>query len=83
MRNLAAKFHYVSTQVEEIHERLGILEQLVWKGFQATGTAFNQTKTVVNALVSESKGTRRDLAEYGGVIEGESYFDPHMRTNIV
>ena len=67
LRNLAAKFHHLSQKVIE-------LKQIMYKGFRATGTAFNQTKDVVNALAKATEETRLDLAEYGGVIEADSFF---------
>ena len=75
LRNLAAKFNYVSKQVTKINERLDKLESVILEGFKATGTAFNQTKTVCQAIVDEVNETRQNLAEYGGVIEGDSFFD--------
>ena len=83
LRNLAAKFHYLSTQVEKVHDRLDHLEDVVLRGFRATGTAFQQTKEVVQAVVNETKETREDLAEYGGVIRESTYFDPLMRTAVI
>ena len=83
LRNLAAKFHYLSTQVEKVHERLDHLEEVLMQGFRATGTAFQQTKEVVQAVVNETKETREDLAEYGGVIRESTYFDPLMRTAVI
>ena len=67
LRNLAAKFHDLSQKVVE-------LKRLMYEGFRATGTAFNQTKEVVNALARATDETRMDLAEYGGVIEADSFF---------
>ena len=67
LRNLASKFHYLS-------EKMNRLEEIMMKGFQATGMAFHQTKEVVNKLAEATEETRNDLAEYGGVIEAESFF---------
>ena len=83
LRNLAGKFHYVSEQVEKIHSRLDVLESVLMDGFRATGTAFNQMKTVSQAIVNETKSVKEDLYEYGGIIESDSYFDANMRTHIV
>ena len=83
LRNLASKFHYLSTQVEKIHSRLDVLESVLMDGFRATGTAFNQMKTVSQAIVNETKSVKEDLYEYGGIIESDSYFDANMRTHIV
>ena len=79
LRNLAAKFNFVSKQVLKFNERLNKLEIIIKEGFRATGTAFNQTKTVCQAIVNEATEIRENLAEYGGVIEGDSFFDPHMK----
>ena len=67
LRNLAAKFHHLCEKVDK-------LEKIMMKGFQATGMAFHQTKEVVNKLATATEDTRNDLAEYGGVIEAESFF---------
>ena len=83
LRNVAAKFSYVSEQVQKIHERLDVLESVLMDGFRATGTAFNQMKTVTQAVVNETKSVKEDLYEFGGIIESDSYFDPSMRTHIV
>ena len=74
LRNLATKFNYISKQVTKIHERLDKLDSVITDGFRATGTAFRQTKTVCQAIVNEVNEGRADLAEYGGVIEGNSFF---------
>ena len=83
LRNLAGKFHHVSQQVSKLHDRLDVLESVLMEGFRATGTAFNQTKGVVQAVVDETKSVKEQLFEACGVIESSSYFDPHMRTHIV
>ena len=74
LRNLAAKFHHLSEQVAKVHSRLDVLESVLMEGFRATSTAFNQTKTVCQAIVNETRETKEQLEEYGGVIEGSSYF---------
>ena len=83
LRNLAGKFHYVSEQVKKLHDRMDVLESVLMDGFRATGTAFNQMKTVTQAVVNETKSVKEDLYEYGGIIESDSYFDANMRTHIV
>jgi hypothetical protein len=67
LRNLASKFHHLS-------EKLNRLEKIMMAGFKATGTAFSQTKEVVNKLAEATEETRINLAEYGGVIEADSFF---------
>ena len=76
LRNLTSKFQYLS-------EKLHRLEEIMLKGFQATGMAFHQTKEVCQAIVNETRQNTEHLDEFGGTIEAESYFDPCMRTNIV
>ena len=83
LRNLSAKFHYMCTKVENLDKRLDKIETILMSGFRATGTAFKQTKEVVQAVVNETRDVREDLAEYGGVIESSTYFDPLMRTRCV
>ena len=67
LRNLATKMIHLSEQMDK-------LESIIMSGFQATGMAFNQTKEVVNKLAQATEDTRNDLAEYGGVIEADSFF---------
>jgi hypothetical protein len=67
LRELPSKFHNLS-------EKLDKLEKIMMVGFKATGTAFSQTKEVVNKLAMVTEETRNNLAEYGGVIEAESFF---------
>ena len=67
LRNLATKMIHLSEQMDK-------LENIMMSGFQATGRAFNQTKEVVNKLAQATEDTRNDLAEYGGVIEADSFF---------
>ena len=67
LRNLATKMIHLSENMDK-------LEKIMMSGFQATGMAFNQTKEVVNKLAQATEDTRNDLAEYGGVIEADSFF---------
>ena len=76
LRNIVTKMH-------ALFKRMDKLEQIMMAGFRATGTAFHQTKTVVQAVVNEVGQTREDLSEYGGIIQESTYFDPLMRTNMV
>ena len=75
LRNIVAKLSHM-------FKRLDRLENTLLEGFRATGTAFHQTKTVVQAVVNEVEQTRADLSEYGGVIEASTFFDPLMRTDL-
>ena len=83
LKNLTSKFHYVSARVNKLHDRIDGLQSLLMEGFRATGTAFNQMKTVTQAVVNETKSVKEDIYEFGGIVEGASYFDPHMKTHIV
>ena len=76
LRNIVTKMH-------ALFKRMDKLEQIMMAGFRATGTAFHQTKTVVQAVVNEVGQTREDLSKYGGIIQESTYFDPLMRTNMV
>ena len=83
LKNLASKFHYVSEQVKKLHDRMDVLESILMEGFRATGSAFHQMKTVTQLVVNETKAVKEDIYEFGGIVEGASYFDPHMKTHIV
>ena len=76
LRNLAAKFHNLSQRVNCIAENVENLQKVCLSGFRATGTAFSQTKIVCQKIVDECKQTNSDLAEYGGIIEAESFQPP-------
>ena len=76
LRNIVAKMHV-------LFKRMDKLEQIMMAGFRATGTAFHQTKTVVQAVVNEVGQTREELSECSGIIQESTYFDPLMRTNMV
>jgi len=56
-----------------LNERIHKLEKIMMSGFRATGTAFNQTKTCVNALASLQEETMEDLAECSGVIRDATW----------
>ena len=79
LRNLASKFHHLSQEVEKVHARLDVLESVLMEGFRATGTAFHQTKEVCNAIAQQTRETKENLEEYGGIIEGSSFFDGTTR----
>ena len=67
LRNITSKISTLFNRIESLHERVDQLGK-------ACGTAFNQTKEVVNKLAEATEDTRMDLAEYGGVIEADSFF---------
>ena len=60
--------------VEKLHARIEYLENMIVEGFKATGTAWKQTKIVVQKLADETRNTKERLEEYGGVIEADSFF---------
>ena len=67
LRNITAKMTVLFDRIEDLSKRVILLGQ-------ACGTAFNQTKEVVNKLAEATEETRMDLAEYGGVIVADSFF---------
>ena len=67
LRNITSKITVLFDRIEDLSKRVMALGQ-------ACGMAFNQTKEVVNKLAEATEETRMDLAEYGGVIEAESFF---------
>ena len=64
----------IATKLINLSDRLDVLESKFMQGLRCNSEAFLQTKTVVQAIANETKETRKDIAEYGGVIEGESFF---------
>ena len=67
LRNITSKITVLFDRIEDLSKRVMALGQ-------ACGMAFNQTKEVVNKLAEATEETRMDLAEYGGVIEADSFF---------
>ena len=67
LRNITAKMTVLFERMEALTIRVTALGV-------ACGTAFNQTKEVVQKLAEVTEDTRMDLAEYGGTIEAASFF---------
>ena len=67
LRNITAKITVLFERMEALTNRVTALGV-------ACGTAFNQTKEVVQKLAEVTEDTRMDLAEYGGTIEAASFF---------
>jgi hypothetical protein len=65
----------ITSKVSTLFEKMEFLEKTVLQLGQACGMAFNQTKEVVNKLAVGMEETREDLAEYGGIIEADSFFN--------
>ena len=67
LRNITSKISTLFNRIESLHERVDQLGK-------ACGTAFNQTKEVVNKLAEATEETRLDLEEYGGIIGDSTFF---------
>ena len=65
----------ITSKVSTLFEKIEFLENTVVQLGKACGMAFNQTKEVVNKLAVGMEETREDLAEFGGVIEADSFFN--------
>ena len=65
----------ITSKISTLFERIDALEAKVMALGTACGTAFVQCKEVVNKLAEATEETRMDLAEYGGTIEAESFFN--------
>ena len=78
LRNIVTKCINLSAEVKKLHDRVDVLESVLMDGFRATGAAFNQTKEVCQAIVNETRSVKDNLEEYGGIIEGSSYFDTRV-----
>ena len=65
----------ITSKVSTLFEKIETLEKTVIQLGQACGIAFNQTKEVVNKLAEATEETRLDIAEYGGTIEADSFFN--------
>ena len=64
----------ITSKVSVLFERIESLSDRVEKLGQSCGMAFNQVKVACTKLAEVSDETRMDLAEYGGVIEGSTFF---------
>ena len=65
----------ITSKVSTLFDKIAFLEKTVVQLGQACGMAFHQTKEVVNKLAEATEETRMDLAEYGGTIEADSFFN--------
>ena len=65
----------ITSKVSTLFDKIEFLEKTVVQLGQACGMAFSQTKEVVNKLAEATEETRMDLAEYGGTIEADSFFN--------
>ena len=65
----------ITSKISTLFDRIEALSDRVEKLGQACGQAFNQTKEVVNKLAEATEETRMDLAEYGGTIVADSFFN--------
>ena len=63
----------ITSKVSTLFERMASLEHKVIALGKACGTAFNQTKIVVNKLAEVTEEAREDLAEFGGVITADTW----------
>ena len=63
----------LAKRVDLIAENVEGLRNLCLEGFKATGTSYSQMKTIIQKVVDEIKQTNEDIAEYGGVIEADSF----------
>ena len=68
LRNITAKMSVVLQRIDALAERVEALGQ-------GCGTAFNQTKAVVNKLAEAAEETRMDLCEHNGTFHRDSLFN--------
>ena len=73
LKNLTNKMILLNERVHKVEVQTQKLETIMMSGFRATGTAFNQTKTCVNALATLQEETMEDLAECSGVIRDATW----------
>ena len=74
MDKLLSTLEKILESVKNLNARVEYLEKVVTAGFRATGTAWKQTKVVCQALADETRQTKENLEEYGGLIEADSFF---------
>ena len=75
LRNITSKMSTLFERIDALEAKVIALGTAVMALGNACGTAFTQCKEVVNKLAEATEETRMDLAEYGGVIEAESFFN--------
>ena len=73
LKNLVNKMIHLNERVHQVEVQTQKLETIMMSGFRATGTAFKQTKTCVNALAALQEDTMEDLAECSGVIRDATW----------
>ena len=64
----------ITTQLTNLGSRLDTLEYKFRQGIKCHSEAFNQIRTVCQALANETRQTKENLEQYGGVIEQSSFF---------
>ena len=80
LRNIVNKCIRLDKKVDMLNTRLDELREVTMNLGKACGTAFGQTKHVIQHLAETAEETREELAEYGGTIGGQS--DWYSNSNI-
>ena len=76
LKNIVNKYYVLTKRLDKIDSTLMALGR-------ATGTAFNQTKVVINDLSLRAETIQDDLSDAMGTIRDSSYCDPCVRTRSV
>jgi len=75
MEYLTQLLETMCVSLEEISDRMLLLEKRVNQLGSSCKHAFDQTKFVVNKLADRQKDLNEDLCEYAGVIEASTFMD--------
>ena len=67
------KLDQMEVKLTATNKKLDDVERKIMKLGHACGTAFEQTKVVINALKEHTESIGESLDEYGGVIEASTF----------
>ena len=73
LKNIVNKLIHLNSRVHQVEVQCAKLETIQMSGFRATGEAFHQTKTCVNALATLQEDTMDNLAECSGAIQDNTW----------
>ena len=74
LRDIKDKVMNLELKLDKMEERVEKLGVGCSEAFKSTKDVIGSLKDVTEALAVQQKGTREDLAEYGGTIEAASWW---------
>ena len=74
LRDIKDKVITLELKLDKIEERVEKLGVGCKEAFKGTKDVIGSLRDVTEALAEQQKGTREDLAEYGGTVEADSWW---------